>query len=60
MQKLAENLRKRNCLCIRWDDQSHQIVSNEAYKRRTNCSEMIRAIVLEQIAKGVAQQQSQA
>jgi len=51
MQKLPESEQKRNCLCVRWDDASHQLVSDEAYKRRTSCSDMIRQIVLERLPR---------
>lgn len=61
MQKLPDAERKRNCLCIRWDDASHRLVSDEAYKRRTNCSELIRQIVLERLPREeVKAEQSQA
>ena len=61
MQKLPEAARKRNGLCIWWDDASHQFVTNEAHNRRISCSEMIRTIVLEQLKKeGVKVEQPQA
>lgn len=51
MQKLPETERKRNCLCVRWDDQSMKLVSDTAFNERTNCSSLIRNIVLERLQK---------
>ena len=51
MQKLAENIRKRNILCVRFDDASFHVVTETAYSKRTSCSELIRSIVLEQLNK---------
>lgn len=60
MQRLPENEQKRNCLCIKWDDISHQLVTTEAHNRRISCSEMIRTIVLEQLQReGVKAEQTQ-
>lgn len=51
----AENELKRNSLSVRLDDQFHQLLTNEAWKRKTNCSEFIRSAVSEKLQReGVA------
>jgi len=49
MQKLPETEQKRNCLCIRWNDEDMKRVSDEAYSKRQSCSELVRGIVLERL-----------
>jgi hypothetical protein len=38
---------KRNTLSVRWDDQAMKLLADESWKRRTNCSELIRVAVVE-------------
>jgi len=49
MQRLPENEKKKNCLCVRWNDASMQRVCDEAYSKRISCSELVRDIVLERL-----------
>jgi len=46
MQKLPETERKRNCLCVRWDDEEMKLVNDEAYALRTSNSALVRGIVI--------------
>jgi len=55
-KKLEAELKNKN-ITIRTDSHQFEIIKSEAWRRKTNSSAMIRKIVLEQIAKGVAEQQ---
>lgn len=51
---------KRNTLSVRWDDQSMRLLTNESWKRHTNCSELIRVAVVEKFDReGVKAEQPQ-
>ncbi len=49
--KKVETELKRNTLSVRWNDQGMRLLTDESWKRRTNCSEFIRAAVTEKIER---------
>lgn len=49
--KKTEAELKRNTLSIRLTDDQHDTVSSAAWKRKSNCSELIRSITLEQLKR---------
>lgn len=52
MRELKKNEeRKRNPLTIRWTDEEHALVTETAWKNRTNASALVRELVLENIGK---------
>lgn len=49
---------KRNTLSVRWDDRAMRVLTDESWKRRTNCSELIRVAVTEKFDReGVKMEQ---
>jgi len=60
MQKILDHLKKRNCTCIRWNDEDMHLVTETAFSKRMSCSALVREIVLEKIkTKEVAPEQKQ-
>jgi len=49
--KKAETELKRHTISLRLDDAAHALVSSEAWKRKTNRSQLIRQIALEQLRR---------
>ena len=49
--KKAETELKRNTVSVRWDDQSMRLLADESWKRRKNCSELIRIAVVEKFER---------
>ena len=43
--------KRRNPLTIRWSDVEHQLVTDTAWRKRTNASALVRELVLSNIRK---------
>ena len=56
--KKAESEKKKNTLSVRLADAQHDLITDTAWRRKTNCSQMIRDIVLEQLQREVKQSQT--
>lgn len=44
-ETLNEEIKLRNPLCIRWDDDSHRRLTDAAWRRRMSASELVRRLV---------------
>ena len=50
-RRKPEHEHRRNPLTVRWTDQEHRLVVDEAWKRRISASELVRRFVLESLAR---------
>ena len=47
MRRRPENEQRRNALSVRWSDDEHRTLTDEAWKRRLSASELVRRYVSE-------------
>jgi hypothetical protein len=50
-EEMRDEIRLRNPLCVRWNDNEHRALTDAAWRMRIHASELVRRFVTEGLAK---------
>jgi hypothetical protein len=54
-EPMMDAQKKRNPLCIRWDDEGHRALTDAAWRMRISASELVRRLVAEGLQRMAAE-----